>query len=144
MKKVKLKSGHKATVYHAGTDSYYDATIIRPVSRQELVAVSKVTSGEDPRPDATILRETLASISINVNNRLIYNDFRLNRAERRLKIRGRLNSVKNLNDLNRIHTALKSQFGDRLLDVGLTDPPVNPPMWQSSLGGELYIRLKAY
>ena len=136
MNKVK---GHVATVYHAGTDSYYEATLIRKVSRRELIAVDKASAGEDPRPDATIFKDVISKVM--GKNPLVYNDLNKDKTTRRLKAAW---LFPNGAQFSKLDNEFQRQFGDRLIEVGTTRAYEDVGRFSGAGGGELFVRLTAY
>ena len=135
MNKVK---GHIATVYHAGSNSYYEATLIRKVSKQELIAVDKAASGEDPRPDGAIFSAIVQEV---MGKRPRYfNDLNPSRTERRIKASF---MYPNATQLYRLTSKFRLAFGDRFIDCDVTKER-NVDMHVNSNGGELFLRLTAY
>lgn len=133
-----LKKGDVATVYHAGSDSYYEATLIRKVSRQELIAVGKASAGEDPRTDTTLFKDVVEHV---LHERpTVYNDVNGAKTKRRLKAACVYPSDA---ELAKLRIYMRATFGDRLLDMGVTTDRSNGERMQST-GGELYIKLTAY
>lgn len=140
-----MKKGHIATVYHAGTDSFYEAQIIRKISKRAVDAENKAACGEDPRPLMTIFRQALdeAKLPNITGDRLIYNDLSKDKSKRRLKVAGtgKLTTAQ----LDRVHKAMERHFGDRVLEVGITPAVKNVPSWyRGTYGNELYVRLTAH
>lgn len=135
---IKVK-GHVATVYHAGTASYYEATLIRKVSRQEMIAVNKAAAGEDPRQDGSIFKDVIARVM--KKRPTVYNDLNTDRTKRRLKASF---LFPNADQLTALSAEMKRQFGDRLLDVGVTREINTTVSRYTSGGGEFFVRLTAF
>lgn len=144
--KATLSKGDTATVYHAGTDSFYEAVIRKPLSKRSVAAENKAAAGEDPRPLMTIFRQALSEAKVPsiTGDRLIYNDLSKDKTKRRLKVAGtgKLTTAQ----LNRVHEAMVRHFGDeRILEVGITPKVKNVPSWyRGTFGEELYVRMTAH
>jgi hypothetical protein len=136
----KMKKGERATVFHAGTNAFYEATIVRYVSKPEMVATLKASCAEDPRPDGTIFRDVLRNLNISQGGMTVYNDLNPTKDKRRLKLAG-WDPVPAAT-VSKFNTALKTAFGDRYIESGVTKF-VRRPGYGSS-GGELFVRLTAY
>lgn len=87
---AKLKNGSTATVYHKGTDSYYEAVINRHMPLSELIGESKASNCEDTRSDTAIFKDVVvAYLKMGENMRQllsVFNDLSKDKKTRRLKL----------------------------------------------------------
>lgn len=138
-----LSKGDKATMFHNGSNSFYDVIVVRRRSNLSVAQENKAACGEDPRPDMTILREAMAEAKIpNAAKRLVYNDLNKARDSRRLKIA--FSSNFSSATFIALDKAVHNHFGDRVIEVGHTPPSKYPPRYGTSggWGNEIFVRLK--
>jgi hypothetical protein len=139
MESTMLKKSDVATVWHAGTGSYYEAAIIRKMSKQEVIGETKAAAGEDPRPDTTIFKDVIKRVL--GKSPIVYNDINKDKTKRRLKAAW---LFPNGAQFNKIDGEFQKAFGDRLIEVGTTREFVPAGRFGGAGGGELFVRLTAY